>query len=136
MGWIRRVLPTAAGPGIVVLALWLSWFAFDAAGDTRGSAWLLGAGLGTATSIIALPVVLIGASMARRWIGAIGFALGATAASRLLGLTSADLGPTSLEWEATATVGAFAVYVIVIALGYGVRTAARGDRAAVAGVSD
>lgn len=134
MGWFKRVLPTAGGPGLIVIVLWLLLLAYESTGQTRFAAIFAGAGIGTAISILALPIALAGMSLAKRWTGAIVFALGAAAASRMLGLATA--GPVSVPWEVMATGGAFAVYLIAIAIGYGVRTAARGDRAAVVEVRE
>lgn len=122
MGWFKHILPTAAGPGLVAAMLW----AVSIAAGSRVAAAALGAGLGTAISILGLIVALIAMSTAQRWLGAIGWALAAAVASRIVGLLgSRDLGPISPDWEVITAVGVFGVYLILIAIGYGVRAARR-----------
>jgi hypothetical protein len=121
MGWIKRILPTAAGPGLIVMAIFVPWIAYDASGDTRLSAFLLGNGLGGITNPAALVPALIGVVVATRWIGALGFAVIAAVLGRSLGLSRID--PFSWPREIMTGIGIALVALVAIAIGYAARAA-------------
>lgn len=123
MGWITRVLPTAAGPGLIALTLWALWLCFDLVNGSMMSAGFAGVGLGGATSIIAIPFALAGMSLAERWNGALGWAALATVASKLFSMTLP--GADSSIWVVMMWSGTFAVYLIAIAGGHGIKKAVR-----------